>query len=115
MNREALNVNRLKTSNVDRLSLIAKSLLALHGSRNTLVMLLLGMMAGCGTVGMPIPPEDLPVAQKLLKEEDREAKDKQKAIQGRKEEPTRSEEKPGEEAVVQEDITLPSLRPVGTR
>jgi len=73
------------------------------------------MMAGCGTVGAPIPPEDLPVAQKLLKEKEREAKDKQKAIQEQKEEPKKGEEKPGEEAVEQEEIILPPLRPVGTR
>lgn len=115
MNREALHVNCMKTLNINWSSLIAKSLLAFNGSRITLVILLLGAMTGCGTVGAPIAPEDLPVAQKLLKEKEREAKDKQKAIQGRKEEPTRGEEKPGEEAVVQEDITLPSLRPVGTR
>ena len=108
-------MSRMKTLNVDRSSFIAKSLLALHGSRNTLVIVLLGMMAGCGTVGAPIPPEDLPVAQKLLKEKEREAKDKQKAIQEQKAESKKGEEKPGEEAVEQEEITLPPLRPVGTR
>src|SRR5438093_6501786 len=105
----------MKTSKVDRSSLIPKSLLALLGSRITFVLLLVGMMDGCGTVGAPIPPEDLPVAQKLLKEKEREAKDKQKAIQEQKEEPKKGEEKPGEEAVEQEEIILPPLRPVGTR
>lgn len=80
-----------------------------------LVLMGMGMMTSCGTVGAPIPPEDLPVAQRLLKEKEREAKDKQKAIQEQKEEPTRGEEKPEGEAVVQEEVTLPSLRPVGTR
>ena len=115
MNREALNVNRMQTLNIDRSSLIAMSLLALHGSRTTLVIVLLGMMAGCGTVGAPIPPEDLPVAQKLLKEKEREAKHKQKAIQQQKAESKKGEEKPGEEIIEQEEITLPPLRPVGTR
>ncbi len=81
----------------------------------SLVLIGMGVMTGCGTVGAPIAPEDLPVTQKLLKEREREAKEKAKAIQKQKEEPTRGEEKPGEEAVVQEEITLPSLRPVGTR
>lgn len=81
----------------------------------SLVLMGMGVTTSCGTVGAPIPPEHLPVAQKLLKEKEREAMDKQKAIQERKEELMRGEEKPGEEAVVQEDITLPSLRPVGTR
>lgn len=75
----------------------------------------MGVMTSCGTVGAPIPPEDLPVAQKLLKEKEREARDKLKTIQEQKEEPSKGEEKPEGEAVGQEETTLPPLRPVGTR
>lgn len=81
----------------------------------TLVLVGMGVESGCGTVGAPIPPEDLPVAQKLLKEQEREAQEKAKAIQEEKEGPTKGEEKPVEETIVQEEITLPPLRPVGTR
>ena len=93
--------------NVNRSPFIVKRLLAF-------VILFLGMMTACGTVGAPIPPEDLPVAQKLLKEQEREAKEKAKAIQEQKETPSKGE-KPEGETGMQEEITLPSLRPVGTR
>ena len=75
----------------------------------------MGVTTSCGTVGAPIPPENLPVAQKLLKEKEREARDNQKAIQEQKEELSKGEEKPEGGAVVQEEVALPPLRPVGTR
>ena len=115
VNREALNVNRTRTLNINCLSLIEKSLPAFNGSRITLVILLMGVMTGCGTVGAPIPPEDLPVAQKLLKEKEREAREKSKAIQEQKEEQTKGEEKPEGQAIPPEEVPLPPLRPVGTR
>jgi len=75
----------------------------------------MGVVTGCGTVGAPIPPGDLPVAQKLLKEKEREAREKSKAIQEQKEEQTKGEEKPEGEAIAPEEVPLPPLRPVGTR
>ena len=81
----------------------------------SLVLIGMGVMTGCGTVGAPIPPEDLPVAQKLLKEKEREAREKSKAIQEQKEEQTKGEEKPEGQAIAPEEVPLPPLRPVGTR
>jgi hypothetical protein len=81
----------------------------------SLVLMGMEVMTGCGTVGAPIPPQDLPVAQKLLKEKEREAREKSKAIQEQKEEQAKGEEKPEGEAIAPEEVPLPPLRPVGTR
>jgi hypothetical protein len=65
-----------------------------------LCILLAGMVGGCGTVGPPIPPEDTAIAVKLRKA-------KEKAAKG--------ERKPEEVAPVQDEVPLPSTRPIGTR
>lgn len=72
-------------------------------------------MTGCGTLGAPIAPEDLPVAQKLRKEKEREAKEQSKAIEEQQVEQMKAEEKPEGAAIAPEEVTLPPLRPVGTR
>jgi len=62
--------------------------------------LLVGMVGGCGTVGPPIPPEHTAIAVKLQKAKEKAAK---------------VEQKPEEEAPVQEEVPLPPSRPIGTR
>lgn len=81
----------------------------------SLVLMGGGVMTGCGTVGAPIAPEDLPVAQKLQKEKEREAREKSKEMQEQRVEQTKGEQKPEGEAIAPEEVTLPPLRPVGTR
>jgi hypothetical protein len=63
-------------------------------------ILLVGMGGGCGTVGPPIPPEDTAIAVKLQKAKEKAAK---------------AERKPEEVAPVQDEVPLPSTRPIGTR
>jgi predicted small lipoprotein YifL len=69
-----------------------------------LCILLAGMVGGCGTVGPPIPPEDTAIAVKL-----------QKAKEKEKEKAAKAERKPEEVAPMQDEVPLPSTRPIGTR
>jgi len=69
-----------------------------------LCILLVGIIGGCGTVGPPIPPEDTAIAVKL-----------QKAKEKEKEKAAKAERKPEEVAPVQDEVPLPSTRPIGTR
>ena len=69
-------------------------------------ILLMGIVGGCGTVGPPIPPEDTAIAAKLQKAKEKE-KEKEKAA--------KAERKPEEVAPVQDEVPLPSTRPIGTR
>jgi predicted small lipoprotein YifL len=69
-----------------------------------LCILLVGILGGCGTVGPPIPPEDTAIAVKL-----------QKAKEKEKEKAAKAERKPEEVAPVQDEVPLPSTRPIGTR
>ena len=64
------------------------------------VILCLLMSAGCGAAGAPIPPEDVGIEAKVRKQQEA----REKALQ-------EDEEVPIEE----EAVTLPALRPIGTR
>lgn len=72
--------------------------------RKVFGIVMVGIMAGCGTVGPPIPPEDSAIAVKL-----------QKAKEKEKEKAAKAERKPEEVAPVQDEVPLPSTRPIGTR
>ena len=64
------------------------------------VILYLLTTAGCGAAGAPIPPEDVGIEAKVRKQQ----QEREQALQ-------EDEESPIEE----EAVTLPALRPVGTR
>lgn len=65
-----------------------------------LVALLMGLagLSACGTIGPPMPPEDIGLAAKLIEE---------------KEKARKTERKPGEEKPADE-VALPPVRPIGT-
>jgi len=75
-------------------------------------VLALGSLMGCGTIGPPIPPEDVGVARTIAqqkKQHEREAAGQKRKI---------DEQETGEGAPlapVGQDQELPPLRPVGTR
>ncbi len=62
--------------------------------------LLLGLsgVLGCGTIGPPIPPEEVGLAAKII-----EQKEKERKAKG-------AEAKPEEE----DEVVLPPVRPIGT-
>jgi hypothetical protein len=73
---------------------------------------LAGLLAGCGTVGMPIPPENVGVNTIILqqqKQEMLELKRREAAAAGE------SVELLQDPALQGQDVILPPLRPVGTR
>lgn len=55
-------------------------------------------LAGCGTIGPPIPPEEVGLAAKIIEQKEKERKAKGK------------EAKPEEE----DEVVLPPVRPIGT-
>lgn len=67
-------------------------------------IVMIGIVWGCGTVGPPVPPEDTAIAVKL-----------QKAKEKEKEKAAKAERKPEEVPPVQDEVPLPSTRPIGTR
>ncbi len=62
-----------------------------------------GTLPGCGAIGPPIPPEEVGIAAKLLREEKRAAKEERK----------RKTQEP--EKTMEDEVTLPPLRPIGER
>ncbi len=76
-------------------------------------LLLLGLLAGCGRSGFPVPPDDYGIGLRMQQE-------RQKEEQARKEQETQAKAAPttkaGEEPVAPADeIMLPDMRPVGGR
>lgn len=55
-------------------------------------------LTGCGTIGPPIPPEEVGLAAKIIEQKEKERKAKGK------------EAKPEEE----DEVVLPPVRPIGT-
>lgn len=77
------------------------------------VMVLAGTLAGCGRVGLPVPPDDYGIGVRLQAE-------RQKEEQARKEQEAReaaAAKQKVEEGIVTppDEITLPEMRPVGGR
>jgi hypothetical protein len=76
-------------------------------------LLLVGLLAGCGRPGFPVPPDDYGIGARMQLE-------RQKEEQARKDQETRetagAKQKAEEGIVTQpEEITLPDMRPVGGR
>ena len=69
--------------------------------RSIPVILCLFACTACGQAGAPIPPEDVGIEAKVRKQKQQDIK------KGTPEE--------GESSVEEESVTLPALRPVGTR
>ena len=76
-------------------------------------LLLLGLLAGCGRPGFPVPPDDYGIGFRMQQE-------RQKEEQARKEQEAReaAAAKPKAEeglAAPPDEVTLPDMRPVGGR
>ncbi len=72
-------------------------------------LLLLGLLAGCGRSGFPVPPDDYGIGLRMQQE-------RQKEEQARKEQETATKQKANEGILTPSDeITLPDMRPVGGR
>jgi predicted small lipoprotein YifL len=75
-------------------------------------MILGGLLAGCGTVGPPVPPENVglnPIIRQQKKQEALEKKHREAATAAE------SVELSPDPALQGQDVILPPLRPVGTR
>ncbi len=76
-------------------------------------LLLVGLLAGCGRPGVPVPPDDYGIGLRVQQE-------RKKDEQARKEQETReaaaAKQKTDEGIVTPPDeMTLPDMRPVGGR
>lgn len=59
-----------------------------------------GMIVGCGTIGPPIPPEEVGLAAKMI-----EQKEKARLAEGKPPKPAGAEE--------EDEVILPPVRPTG--
>jgi predicted small lipoprotein YifL len=80
-------------------------------------LLLVTLLAGCGVVGPPIPPEDVGLTPLYTKAKQREAQERQEQeARGKTKEPVVGDEPSGVETdTAERDILLPPLRPIGGR
>ena len=95
------------------------------------VALAASILAGCGTVGPPVPPEFVGIGAKIQREKDKEKAraQEEKRRQELEQEPPKEPAAPpgaaeaGEEAAAEaapeespeeQDVALPPLRPIGT-
>ena len=77
-----------------------------------LIGVIAGLLVGCGTVGLPVPPENVgvnPIIEQQKKLEALEEKRREAAAAAE------SAELPQDPALQGQDVNLPPLRPVGTR
>lgn len=82
--------------------------------RRTAVLLfgIAGIVAACGVVGPPIPPEDVGVTPTITRQKLQHERDEQKREAAAAEEATQDVTEP---ALQGQGVELPPLRPVGTR
>ena len=77
-------------------------------------LLFIGLLAGCGRPGFPVPPDDYGIGLRMQQE-------RKKEEQARKEQEARetaaAKQKEAEDGAVTppDEITLPDMRPVGGR
>ncbi len=77
-----------------------------------LVGVITGVLAGCGTVGPPVPPENVGVNSIIQQQKKQEALEVE---QGDAAAAAESAELLPDPALQGQDVNLPPLRPVGTR
>jgi hypothetical protein len=84
-------------------------------------LLLVGLLAGCGRPGFPVPPDDYGIGARMQLERKKEAQAR-KDQEARREASTQAREAAAagpkvEEGIVTppDEITLPDMRPVGGR
>ncbi len=79
--------------------------------------LLAALLAGCGVVGPPIPPEDVGLTPLYTKAKEREAQQRQarEAQAEAKERAGQEKSSETETEAAERDILLPPLRPIGGR
>jgi predicted small lipoprotein YifL len=80
-------------------------------------LLLVALLAGCGVVGPPIPPEDVGLTPLYTKAKQREAQQRQEQeARAKANERAVEDEASGTQTDTSErDILLPPLRPIGGR
>jgi hypothetical protein len=76
-------------------------------------LLFIGLLAGCGRPGLPVPPDDYGIGMRMQLE-------RQKEEQARKEQDARATagaKQKADEGIVTppDEITMPEMRPVGGR
>jgi predicted small lipoprotein YifL len=72
---------------------------------------IVGLLAACGVVGPPIPPEDVGVTPTINRQKAQHAREEQKQGAAAAE----ATQETSEPALEGQDVNLPPLRPVGTR
>jgi predicted small lipoprotein YifL len=72
---------------------------------------IVGLVAACGVVGPPIPPEDVGVTPTIERQKKEHALEEQKQGAAAAE----ATQEATEPALQGQDVNLPPLRPVGTR
>lgn len=76
------------------------------------VGLTIGLLAACGTVGPPVPPENVGVNSTIQLQKKRELLD----LKQREAAAAAESGEPSQDPLLQgQDVNLPPLRPVGTR
>jgi predicted small lipoprotein YifL len=85
-----------------------------HLLRQTAVLLygIVGLLAACGVVGPPIPPEDVGVTPTINRQKAQHAREAQQRDAAAAAEADRESAEPMPQG---QDVNLPPLRPVGTR
>lgn len=76
----------------------------------TLLFGIAGVLAACGVVGPPIPPEDVGVTPTITRQKKKHALEEQKRSAA-----AEATQEATEPALQGQDVELPPLRPVGTR
>jgi len=69
-------------------------------------LLLLGLLAGCGRIGFPVPPDDYGIGPRLQQERQKEKDEREAAARQKEQEGL---------AVPPDEVILPDMRPVGGR
>lgn len=79
---------------------------------DVLVCGIVGLLAACGVVGPPIPPENVGVAPTIERQKQQHALEDQKREAAAAAEANQQSTEP---TLQGQDVNLPPLRPVGTR
>jgi hypothetical protein len=84
----------------------------MSSARSIVVGVMIGVLAACGNVGLPVPPESVGVNSTIERQKELEAVEKKR----RGAAATAESAEPQPDPMLQgEDVNLPPLQPVGTR